>query len=31
MVGLGDVRKAASTVTEPHPMVIGLGMDIEDN
>jgi S-DNA-T family DNA segregation ATPase FtsK/SpoIIIE len=31
MVRLGDVLKAASTITDPHPMVIGLGKDIEGN
>jgi S-DNA-T family DNA segregation ATPase FtsK/SpoIIIE len=31
MVRLGDVLKAATTVADPHPMVIGLGKDIEGN
>jgi S-DNA-T family DNA segregation ATPase FtsK/SpoIIIE len=31
MVRLGDVLKASSTVSDQHPMVIGLGKDIEGN
>jgi S-DNA-T family DNA segregation ATPase FtsK/SpoIIIE len=31
MVRLGDVLKAATTVADPHPLVIGLGKDIEGN
>ena len=31
MVRLGDVLKASSTLTDQHPMVIGLGKDIEGN
>ena len=31
MVRLGDVLKAVTTITDPHPMVIGLGKDIEGN
>jgi S-DNA-T family DNA segregation ATPase FtsK/SpoIIIE len=31
MVRLGDVLKASTTTSDPHPMVIGLGKDIEGN
>ncbi|HEV3356099.1 MAG TPA: DNA translocase FtsK, partial [Pseudonocardiaceae bacterium] len=31
MVRLGDVLKASTTIADAHPMVIGLGKDIEGN